>query len=361
MEDLFAALENGIFYALIFMMALNIMFFIYGKIKKAEVSPFGMLWTGGVILFHLFFIKVATSGEVSVREGFSPEATLYFFFFLFTLAAYALTLATIDDAIIGAASDCSRYLKLRNVINHVMGVFVLLLGVYMLLRIGQDEDAKRNGFIKFTAIMTLLIGCLMIMTALKRIFLRISVSQAERNAVGRMEMDGDWQKGITIPIFQKLMNYEEKNRIFALIILAVVWLMGEYFLFGFIKELFFVLPASLVLTLVLGLSGYASWRTPKLLSEGRFCWKYARITGQYSTTERERYSSGGSVRTVETTHRNVSFDNGETYEVDEESYRRYSVGAEVFIVRLENLRADGALGDLPSQLSQYDNKCQLYG
>ena len=345
MENIFSVLLRGLLYVDIGLVVVNILFLLYGKIRKADVSGFAVIWSVVVSLFNLFFTHTLGSDRVNVevKNGLSPEVILFIFLSIFTLGGYAMTLGSAD------------------------GLFITALGVHIANMNGKYKNdngrtvVSHTGEVKFAAAMLIIIGVAIVVYALKRSLMKLEIDEADRMLGRGKSNTGEWQPGETIPIYDKILRYENISMIFSMLIIAVVLVLMLGFLFIVVQEILFVVPAGLTLLLVLGISAKSVYDKPKYLRDYQFEWRYGVIAGQEVKTERTTTRYQGETRTNIASHNMVTIEDGETLEVDNESYQKYSKGAEVFIIKINEHNTGTVVNDLQGQMSEYAGKCQLYG
>ena len=247
------------------------------------------------------------------------------------------------------------------------GLFITALGVHIANMNGKYKNdngrtvVSHTGEVKFAAAMLIIIGVAIVVYALKRSLMKLEIDEADRMLGRGKSNTGEWQPGETIPIYDKILRYENISMIFSMLIIAVVLVLMLGFLFIVVQEILFVVPAGLTLLLVLGISAKSVYDKPKYLRDYQFEWRYGVIAGQEVKTERTTTRYQGETRTNIASHNMVTIEDGETLEVDNESYQKYSKGAEVFIIKINEHNTGTVVNDLQGQMSEYAGKCQLYG
>lgn len=365
----FGGLFSGLIFLGLGMAVLNLIFLIMAKIRKKECNAFALIFSVTVAIFNVAFSLMFTSdkGEVHTTNNLSPEIILFLFLSLFTLAVYALTLGSMDSVFATEGQNSGSYYIFRNILNGVVGAGLIVLGIHLLNLDGKYTDGKGRLIVSherelnLVGIVMLLIGFMSFLYAVKRKVHKVTIDEADRMIGRGKSASGEWQAGETLPIYDSLLRYETVGMIFDSITTIVILGLFLYFLFSIIRDIFFVIPASLVIIVILSLVIINVVNKTRYLKMYQFRWRYGKITGKEEQQEKQTSTYQGEVRITTTTHYYIVLDNREKIEVDHESNTKYGAGAEVFVLDIFREQKEGAVDDLSAQISTYAGKCLLYG
>ena len=353
------------------MFVFNLVIYFWGKSKKADVTIFPIIWTIVSSMFISFFSFAlgSDSADVSTTNGLSSEIILFLFFSIFTLAGYAISLMNIDILFTIPGSDEERFYKIRNTVNAVLGFVLVMIGFYITSLGGKYKN--RSGQLieshkiemSFVAVFFIMVGIMILITAIKRQFFNLSIDKFERmNAKQYFEQNFDWQPGEILPIYDKIIRHGNGILISDLLILFSVFILAFEFLRIFVDNFFFSLMACSILFLVLGGSFYVSYLQVQYIKSYQFRWKYGRITNKETKTIRRTTKYQTDTKTTYIYYYLVTFNFGQTYYIDSGSYNKYIVGKEVFLIATTNTSDDSVAQDLSGLNVEVDaGKCYLYG